>query len=301
VGEEEIDALVQSLSKRKDFTLVVGADLYSHPRVENIAKLIALIEKHGSFDVVAIPPATNALGVALICKLDNQVGDYTIGYNSRGDFTLSALGEGDLDMPSLNQQEGTFTTINKQVVPTNAALEYKGYVLNDIASALGVKREYTIDYTQELPIDKGYQDVAFDDLKVDFGINGEDLRGYRLQTQGVDSDSILEEIAPLPTYDGLVLYRANAINQFSPFTHKAKELQSQEFLRGSSQFALAAKISDGDEVKFELDGVKYTRVFKIDTSMKGTVAINPTNDKGLSSTLVSSYRYAKLILDVQNK
>ncbi len=301
VGEEEIDVLVQSLSKRKDFTLVVGADLYGHPRVENIAKLIALIEKHSRFDIVAIPPTTNALGVSLICELDNQAGDYTIGYNSRGDFTLSALGEGDLDMPSLNQQEGTFTTINKQVVPTNAALEYKGYVLNDIASALGVKREYTIDYTQELPIDKGYQGVAFDDLKVDFGINGEDLRGYRVQTQGADSNSMLEEIAPLPTYDGLVLYRANAINQFSPFTHKAKELQSQEFLRGSSQFALVAKISDGDEVKFELDGVKYTRVFKIDTSMKGTVAINPTNDKGLSSTLVSSYRYAKLILDIQNK
>jgi len=301
VGEEEIEALVKSLNKRKDFTLVVGADLYTHPRVTNIAKLIALIEKQSAFDVVAIPPVTNALGVSLICDLDNEAGEYTVGYNSIGDFTLSALGEGDLDMPALNQQEGTLTNINKQVVPTNAALEYKGYILNDIACALDVKKEYTIDYTKELPTAKGFKAIDFDALKVAFDVNGKDLRGYCLDSYRVEVEGALEEIEPLPTYDGVVVYRANRINQFSPFSAKCTELASDEYLKGSQQFAIAAKLSDGDEVAFGIDGVEYRRVFSIDTSMKGTIAINPSNDIGLSSTLVSSYRYSKLVLEVKNK
>jgi len=301
VGEEEIDALVKSLIKKKDFTLVVGTDLYTHPRAKNIAKLIALIERYSTFDVVAIPPATNALGVSLICDLDSDVGELVVGYNATGDFVLSALGEGDLDMPALNQQEGSFTNINKQVVPTHVALDYNGYVLNDIASCLGVAKEYTIEYTKELPVEQGFKAVDFDDLKIAFDINGVDERGYLLECKDATEDLSLEEIASLPTYDGVVVYRANEINQFSPFTHKSKELSSTQYLRGSNQFAIAAKLSDGDEVKFVLDGVEYRRVFKIDTSLKGTVAINPSNDKGLSSTLVSSYRYSKLVLEVQNK
>ena len=81
------------------------------------------------------------MGVSLICDLDAEAGDYVIGYNEIGDFTLSALGDGNLDMPALNQQEGTFTTIDKRVVPTNAALAYNGYELNVITS-------YSIHYTK---------------------------------------------------------------------------------------------------------------------------------------------------------
>jgi NADH-quinone oxidoreductase subunit G len=299
VGEEELEALLKSLIKKRDFTLVVGADLYAHPRVENIAKLIALIEKYSTFDVVAIPPATNALGVSLICDLDNEIGNSVVGYNAPGDFVLSSLGEGDLDMPALNQQEGTFTNINKQVVPTNVALSYNGYILNDIANALGMDKEYTIEYTQELPKERGFKAVAFDDLKIAFGINGEDNRGYLLEDVDAKVEISLDSIDELPAYDGTVVYQVNAINQFSPFTHKTKQLAQEEFLRGSQQFATAAKISEGDHVKFEINGVEYERVFSIDTSLKGTIAINPSNDKGLSATLVSSYRYTKVVLKNQ--
>lgn len=296
VGEEEMAALAKSLLKKRDFTLVVGADLYSHPKAANIAKMIALIEKYSTFNVVAIPPATNALGVSLICDLDSEVGSSVVGYNAPADFVLSSLGEGDLDMPALNQQEGTFTNINKQVVPTHVALDYNGYVLNDIASALGIFKEYTIEYTKELPSAKGFKAIDFDSLQVAFGIHGEDKRGYRLDIIQSAQKIELEGVEELPTYDGTVLYQANSVNQFSPFTNRAEQLKSAEMLRGSQQFAIAAKLNDGESVSFILNGVEYQRVFSIDTSLKGTIAINPSNDKGLSSTLVSSYRYSRVVL-----
>jgi len=148
VGEEELAALKQSLNKKSGFSLVVGADLYAHPRAEQIAKIIALFEQYAGFNVMCIPPAGNAMGVSLICELDDKSEGPNIGYNVPADFTLSALGDGDLDMPAMNQQEGTLVTFDKRVVPMHVALPYRGYVLNDIANALGVKSEYTIDYTK---------------------------------------------------------------------------------------------------------------------------------------------------------
>jgi len=100
----------------------------------------------------------------LICDLDDEVEGYTIGYNVKGDFTLSALGGGDLDMPSLIQQEGTTTSIDKRVVSLNVAVDYGGYTLNDIANALGLKSEWTVDYTSRLPENRGFRAVEFDAL-----------------------------------------------------------------------------------------------------------------------------------------
>ncbi len=51
---------------------------------------------------------------------------------------------------------------------------------------------------------------------------------------------------------------------------------------------------DKDIVEFSIDGRKVTRVFIIDTSLKGTIAINPTFDLGLSEFAVSSYRFLKV-------
>ncbi len=73
----------------------------------------------------------------------------TVGYNENGDFRLSALGEGDLDMPAMNQQEGTLTAMSKRVLPTNAALEYGGYELNDLMKALVGAPAETIDWTAD--------------------------------------------------------------------------------------------------------------------------------------------------------
>lgn len=294
VGEEELEALAKSLIKKVGYSLVVGADLYTHPRAENIAKFIALIEKYAGFNVICVPPAGNALGVSLICDLDDQAEGTTVGYNVKGDFTLSALGDGDLDMPALNQQEGTLTGLNKRVVPMNVAVSYHGYVLNDIANALGLNAEYTIDYTQALPTDKGFEAVVFDDLPDYFDTKGVEHRGYLLRDVEVSVDESIEEPSEMDGIDGAVVYNCNPQEHFSAFTGKSKKLLQEAYLIGSEQFATAAKLSDGASVSFEVDGVRFDRVFKIDTSLKGTIALNPTFDKGLSTALLSSYRFSRL-------
>jgi len=301
IGEEELDALAKSLIKKRGFSLIVGEDLYSHPRAKNIAKILGLIETYTDFNILLTPPSTNALGVSLICDLDKEAGNYTIGYNSTGDYILSATGDGNLDMPSFNQQEGTITTIDKRVVVTNVALPYGGYTLNDLANICWLNHEYTIDYTKELPTSKGFSAVEFDLLPNEFSITGKENRGYLLTSIKVVKDTSLDEVEDLPDYDGLVVYRCNSVEQFSQFTSKTTQLKEDNNLVGSPVFATVAKIKDGDRVKFIVNDIEYNRVFKIDTSMKGTIAINPTNDMGLSSTLVSSYRYSKLKLEIQNK
>ena len=294
VGEEELFTLKQSLSKKSGFSLVVGADLYAHPRAAHIAKIIALFEKYAGFNVLCIPPAGNAMGVSLICELDDTIEGPTVGYNVLADFTLSALGEGDLDMPAMNQQEGTLTTFDKRVVPMHVALPYGGYVLNDIANALGLKAAYTIDYTKELPQSKGFKCIEFDSLPDSFDLVGNENRGYLLQSTEIQTDELLEDVLDIEEFDGAVVYCCNTSEQFSPFTAKCDLLDSKTALWGSQQFATVTKLQEGDHISFTIDGVCFTRMFKIDTSMKGTIAINPTFDMGLSSALLSSYRFSRL-------
>ena len=294
IGEEELEVLRKSLIKKSGFSLVVGSDLYAHPRAAEIAKILALLEKYAEFNVVCVPPAGNAMGVSLICDLDDEAEGKTVGYNVAADFTLSALGEGDLDMPALNQQEGTLTTNDKRVVPMNVALPYGGYVLNDIANALGLDAEYTIEYTKALPLEKGFEAQEFDVLPDYFDTVGTEHRGYLLGNPEAAVNETLSAIAELDGFDGAIVYQCNPKEQFSAFTAKCEPLAEEAFLVASQQFATATKLSDGESISFAVDGVTFKRVFKIDTSMKGTIALNPTFDMGLSAPLVSSYRFSRV-------
>jgi NADH-quinone oxidoreductase subunit G len=176
----------------------------------------------------------------------------------------------------------------------NVAQPYGGYVLNDIANALGLDAEYTIEYTKVLPLDKGYESVAFDSLPDYFDMVGTEHRGYLLGKRDTSVDETFEEVAELDGFDGAVVYICNPKEQFSAFTNICEALKEDAFLLGSSQFATATKLSDGESISFIIDGVTFKRVFKIDTSMKGTIALNPTYDMGLSTPLVSSYRFSKV-------
>ncbi|SFZ97503.1 NADH-ubiquinone oxidoreductase chain G [hydrothermal vent metagenome] len=294
IGEEELEDLKKSLNKKSGFSMIVGSDLYAHPRAEHIAKIVALLEEYAGFNVICIPPAGNAMGVSLICDLDDNAEGKTVGYNALADFTLSALGDGDLDMPAMNQQEGTLTSLDKRVVPMNVALPYGGYVLNDIANELGLSAKYTIDYTKELPLEKGFEAKEFDSLPNYFDSVGNENRGYMLSAKKVSVDTKLEEVEDIEGFDGAVIYNCNPSEQFSPFTAKSENLQDEVALLGSKQFAMATKLKDGEKIKFSQDGIEFNRVFKIDTAMKGTIAINPTFDMGLSMALLSSYRFSRL-------
>ena len=285
--------LTKALAKKDDFSLMVGADLYTHPNSKNIARLVALVEKYSAFKLVMIPSLTNSLGVALICDLDDERGTYAIGYNTPADFTLSALGDGDLDMPAFNQQEGTVTNIDKRVLPTNAAIGYNGYELNDIANALGMSNDLLVAYTQKLPTDVGFKAELFDNLPNYYENDGTEKRGYALENVSVkaSADESVEKIGE-EKLDGALIYLANPVRQFTEFTNKATNLKEQSGVYMSEEFLSKSEFSEGDTVKVKTENGELVATIISDNKIGGDIALLPTFDSKLNSeALFSGYRF----------
>ena len=244
------DTFAKMMKKKEAFSMMIGEDLYYHDKAENLAKLVALVEATCDIDVVMTPPKSNALGVALICDLDDDASGYTVGYNENGDFKLSALGTGDLDMPAMNQQEGTLTSIGKRVLPTNAALEYAGYELNDLMKTLVGAPEETIDWTAMLPVDRGFKTVEFDTLPNTFTNQGIDNRGYLLERSDVEAElPEVEKFDESLALEGEIAYRCNPARQFNDFTDKSHEIFETFALYASEE--KAASLGEKVEVVFE--------------------------------------------------
>ena len=290
--QEELDKL---LAKKDSFVLILGEDLINHPRSANIAKLAGLMERYSDFKVLIVPPKTNTLGVSLICDLDEEAGSYTVGYNVEGDFTLTALGAkgaNELDMPALNQQEGTFTNIDKRVVPINAAIGYEGYTLNEIANAMGLKAAYTVDYTCQLPVEKGFKTVAFDCLENHYTRAGEEVRGYTLEAKDVATTDAVEEIAEIDTFNGTVVYRCNPVLQFNQFTAKTSQLKEEAKLVATEAFVAANGLEGCERVSVSVGGKEMTLPLAVDNKFVGDVAFVPAFDNEKQIFGAEAYRFA---------
>ncbi|MHC3994890.1 NADH-quinone oxidoreductase subunit G [Thiomicrolovo sp. ZZH C-3] len=290
------DAFLDKNLKKKDaFALIAGPDLYTHPNAKNLARLCALVEKYTDFELTMIPPLSNTLGVALICDLDSEAGDYSIGYNTAGDFVLSALGGGDLDMPAMNQQEGTLTGIEKRVNPTNAALPYGGYELNDIANALGLNAKYAIDYTAQLPVDAGFEAREFDSLPNRYENDGTEVRGYALNNAAVAAgDDAVEKIDEALALEGEnVIYAANPVRQFTAFTMKPHQLNEASGIYLSPAQLEAMGVAAGDTVRVKTAlGEQSLKVVE-DNKIDGSVMCVTTFDPNIKTEeLFGAYRFA---------
>ncbi|ADR32938.1 NADH dehydrogenase subunit G [Sulfuricurvum kujiense DSM 16994] len=293
--EKFAETLEKYLAKKEKFALMVGPDLYTHPNAANCARLVALIEKYTPFSVTMIPNLANTLGAALICDLDSSRGSYTIGYNTRGDFTLSALGNGDLDMPALNQQEGTLTGIDKRVNPTNAALGYGGYVLNDIANALGITAKYTVDYTAQLPVKNGFKALSFDTLPNYYTNAGEEVRGYVLENIAVNSggDESVQPLNPNAAIRENVVYLANPVLQFSAFTAASHQLNAKGGLYASHTAMQTNGWSEGDALRVKTAHGELSVNVIADGKIGGDITYLPTFDTAINSeALFDGYRFA---------
>jgi NADH-quinone oxidoreductase subunit G len=286
------EALEKMLKKKEKFILMVGEDLYNHPRSANLAHLAGLVEKCSNFSLVIIPPRTNSLGVALICDLDTDASGYTVGYNVPADFTLSALGNGDLDMPALNQQEGTFTTAYQIVAPLNAALDYKGYVLNDLANAiLDLPQQYTINYTPLLANRDGYQAVNFDDLPNYYSNDQVEHRGYTIDRIAVKtSDVTVDKI--MDAMNGTMIYHANPTLQFNDFTAKSSQLKATGGVFISAALAENLGVATGDSVSVEANSNNLTLPVTVDSKIDGEIAFVSQFDSSVDSKkLFNGYRF----------
>lgn len=257
LDEQKIDEI---LAKKEHFSLIIGEDFIRTPNSAMLARLAGLVQRYTPFKVLVVPPRTNSLGVALICELSAQenAGE-TLGYNEAGDISFGVL-EADLDAPSLVQQEGTFTNYDKRVVPTNAALDYGGYELNDIACALGVCAEHAIGYTPSLGAD--FEPIKFDDLENFYDNGGANHRGYELRNEELAASEEEFEIslsAPLSAGEGeILIYEANPLHQFNKFSGASSALGEAGALYLSPGIAEALGVSAGDVVKiYQADGAGY--------------------------------------------
>ena len=302
--ESFIELIDTMLAKKDTYSLMVGEDLITHPNAQNLAKLCGLISRCTEFDVVIIPTSTNTLGVSQICTLSKEENGFTVGYNEKADFELSALGDGDLDIPALNQQEGTFTNIDQKIIPTNAAVGYKGYVLNDIANViLNDDVEYTIDYTASLPQDKGYQALDFDSLPNMFGNDRVEYRGYDLKVNEVSFNDDVKEISLKKlelNENEIVIYKANPINQFNEFTamsHEFKdELQSGIFF--STAMFEKLELEAGSKVKVSANNETLELEAFTDIQITGEIAYVSTFDKNSASkALFDTFRFNTAVVE----
>jgi len=266
VGEEELESMYGLINEEMSVTLVIGSDLYAHPKAGQIAKLIALLERYAGVNVICLPPAKNALGIALICELDDSVKGKSAVYESC--------------------KAGTYLNANRCVYPNDSNNPSVLDDLNSITKHLKIDANSLIDYSRYLPQEQGFQNVYEGDM------NKQCM--YKLQPQERNSAFELDEIDDLPVYDGALIYT------YPLEKPSAKEGQVSEVLKGSKQFALATKLQDGDLISYEISGDKFRRVFKIDTHMKGVIALNPICHKNLSAYLVSSYRFSRLAFEKIN-
>jgi NADH-quinone oxidoreductase subunit G len=205
------------------------------------------------------------------------------------------LGKGDLDMPAMNQQEGTLTSINKRVNPTNAAVSYGGYELNDIACALGICAENTVDYTLELPTTKGFRAETFDSLPDYYTNSGEEIRGYELKNVGKrkGNDESVERIdESLALEDGLI-YLANPVRQFNEFTNKATQLDEVSGVYMSEEYLSQHELNAGESVRIKSERGELIAKIVSDNKISGNIVLLPNFDSKLNSeALFSGYRFA---------
>ena len=105
----------------------------------------------------------------------------------------------------------------------------------------------------------------------------------------------LDEISDINTYNGTVIYRCEPLHQFNKNSGVSLQLQTNTSLRGSGAFAIAAKIKDGDTIDITYGDQTTRKTFKIDATIKGTSALYPTFDDGITiDPITSGYRFKQV-------
>ncbi|WP_103640939.1 NADH-quinone oxidoreductase subunit G [Campylobacter concisus] len=296
----DVPALSEDKSK---FTLILGSDFYTDENANLLAALTGVISRATPFRVMLIPPRTNSLGVAKICTLASEKKPgKTLGYNENGNYKFSIF-EGDIDASALNQQEGTFTSINNALVPTNVAIPHKGYFLNDIANALGLMAKNTIDYTPLLPKEKGYRGIKFDDLENFYTNDGTSHRGYKLEisnfTPNDDIEPLLKDSKSINLKDDEALINlANPINLPSFFANYATQTAKRAKLYASSEFMAKFEISQNEAIILEKDRHKLAICVELDSELGGVTAYLGDYDDKLDVGVIfngKSYAAVKII------
>ena len=284
--DEEV--LKDLLMKKSNFVLILGSDFIFSKDKMMLSRLASSVQKYTKFKVFVIPTQTNTLGVSLICSLSKKEEGFTFGYNERADFSFSYDEHNDLLSSALNQQEGTFVNYDKRVVPTNAALSFEGYFLNDLAKELGFDEEYTIDYTKKLPKEKGFLGICFDDLDNYYDNGGKAHRGYFLTKDIKNAFYNKAQTSDIWACDiktdenNAKICLANPIGNSSKITNKCSLLQGVARLYASKKFLEENKLENADMVRIKNEQKSIIIRVEEDDDI-GNMAYLPTFDEKLNA------------------
>lgn len=287
LSHESENSIKKLLEKKDSFSLIIGEDCLTHHASKNIARWASLLEHYANFNVVVIPPKTNTLGVALLCDLDEEKGEYTVGYNTVGDFILSGLesgGENILNIAPILQQKGSLTTIDKRVVPLSSPLQYEGYNLSDVCKALLGSENMPNIQTESLPKSKGYKSTSYALLSNEYLNDGTSLQGYMLETVKVIPTEPSLPLAPLSVYQGQIAYQARDILDFNQFTQVSKNLNLQGNVGMSSSLYEALEMTEGENVV--IDNTTYT-VYKNSNILGNIVYMTTFKNYGYRFKMIS--------------
>jgi NADH-quinone oxidoreductase subunit G len=164
------------------------------------------------------------------------------------------------------------------------ALPYEGYVLNDLANALGVEARLTVDYTAALPVDKGFQGLAFDDLPCHYTNSGEEVRGYHLKNAKVRKNkATAEKFDEKAGMEGDIAYRCNPVLQFNAFTKRAHQLADEAKLVVSPERLESLGLSEGDRVKVTLPSGSVELAVATDKFIGGDIVMVPDFDPSIGA------------------
>lgn len=96
-----------------------------------------------------------------------------------------------------------------------------------------------------------------------------------------DDAVIPEAVETLKSFDGVVVYRC-----------PSKSKNEEEWLMGSAQFQMAAKVQNGEKIRIAINQEIYPRTFVLDDSLKGTIALMP---KSCENDISYRYTVAKIV------
>ena len=147
-------------------------------------------------------------------------------------------------------------------------MDYEGYELNDLMKVLTGAPELTVDWTEKLPLSKGFKAIRFDDLPNSFENDGTDNRGYRLDVKVTDTAlPEVERFDESGALEGEIAYRCNPARQFNDFTDKAHEIFEPFGLYTSKE--KAEVLGEKVEVAFENGSIVLDVI--VDDKMRGDI------------------------------
>ncbi|BCZ18470.1 hypothetical protein NHP190012_01120 [Helicobacter sp. NHP19-012] len=275
---EKIKALIE---KAPSIALLIGPEIYAHPKAKNIALMLQEASKLDKLKIFLIPPTSNALGIVSLCTLEkDSKASPSVGVRTKGDFVIDsdcvdsnkvAQSPVDFILPSFNQMEASMVNLEGRVLPLRPALAYEGLDFADIAQHFGFYGETLAEYTHELPTEKGFLGVAYDDLTNFYANDKSNHRGYKLNTSPKESTEESQAITPLESALEFNAYLQFAETQFNTHTLKSQNLQLKEGIYTSKAHLESLGLEEGTTISLKREGHTLTGKVYIDHSLKSSV------------------------------